>query len=580
MSGKWEHGAWRAWPCVGLMACVGCYGGLGASDSGEASASAGETDGADDGGDAQDGGETGDDGADGSDDDGAAVDCANVGAGLAPMRRLTKAQYDNTIRDLFDGAVEAGDTFPASIIHEAYSNNPAANIVSLAGAEDIMLAAEGAGEQVIDQVDTVVPCAPSAQCAYDFIDDFGRRAFRRPLTTTERDALRAAFDAVDSEEGFADGIGTLVTIVLQSPQFLYLLEAGVAVEEAGVVELTDYELAARLSYLLWDTTPDEALLALAEQGALSEPGALQDQAARLMADTEQSRPALDRFFREWIHFDGVPAYDKDTDQFPAFDDTLSASLDAELSRFIDGVLASDTPTLGHLLTSPDTEVDATLAALYGVDAPAGGEWVAVSLPSEQRAGLLTRAAILAEHSTATSSAPIFRGRLVRTQLLCDQVPAPPDDAMANAPVYPEGATERERSEILMNHMNCGACHGLMNPIGLGFEHYDASGAWREQDIDGSAVNDQGEILAGGTAVIGAFEGVPELGQILADSDDVAACFSEQFYQHTLGLDRSQVLGCAIEPARAAFVDSGGDIPSLILALVDSNAFRMRLAGQE
>jgi Protein of unknown function (DUF1592)/Protein of unknown function (DUF1588)/Protein of unknown function (DUF1595)/Protein of unknown function (DUF1587)/Protein of unknown function (DUF1585) len=506
-------------------------------------------------------------------------DCAGVGAGLAPMRRLTKAQYDNTVRDLFDGAVEPGPTFPVSVIHEEYSNNPAANVVSLSSAEDILLAAEHAGQQVVDGILSIVSCDPGPACAEAFIDDFGRRAFRRPLTASERQALLDVYAQVEGEDGFADGIGTVVTVVLQAPQFLYLFEEGIGEPEPGVVELGDYELATRLSYLLWDTTPDAELLALADAGQLRDPEQLRAQAERLLADHARSGPALDRFFREWMHFDGVPAFEKDAALFPAYDDALAAAMDEELTRFVDGVLQGDAPTLRTLLTSSTTAVDATLAAFYGVEAPAE-EWGEVSLPAAERPGLLSRPALLAEHSTASSSAPIFRGRLIRTQLLCDSIPPPPDDAMANAPQYPAGATERERTEILMDHMNCGACHALMNPIGLGFERFDATGAWRELDVDGGPVDARGEIVGGPPGVAGAFDGVPELGQRLADNDAVTACFARQLYRHALGLDATQTLECASDPIEQAFVAADGDIPTLVVELVTSNAFRMRVLTEQ
>ncbi|MBV1860242.1 MAG: DUF1588 domain-containing protein, partial [Nannocystaceae bacterium] len=242
-------------------------------------------------------------------------------------------------------------------------------------------------------------------------------------------------------------------------------------------------------------------------------------------------------------------------------------------------LADVDVVLGHRLTSRDTQVNDALAGLYGVAAPAPGEWAATTLP-EDRPGLLGRAALLAEHSTSTSSAPIFRGRLVRTQLLCEQIPPAPADAMANTPEYPPGSTERERTKILMTHMNCGACHVLMNPIGLGFEHFDATGAWRELDVDGSLVDDSGEILPDTGGVAGEFDGLPALASKLADDDDVAACFATQFYRHALGLEASEVMQCAIEPVQQTFANSGGDIPTLLTALVRSDAFRMRVLEEQ
>lgn len=557
-------GTAAALPWLAALLLTGCY--AGRQDMGGADGDSGGTDTAGEG-------STGDSGDDPS------VDCAGVGAGLAPMRRLTKVQYDNSLRDLFDGAVEPGPTFPSSVIHEEYSNNPAANVVSLSAAEDILLAAEHAGAQVVEGIGAIVSCEPGPACAEGFIDDLGRRAFRRPLRAQERQALLDVYTQVEATDGFADGIGTVVTVMLQAPQFLYLFEEGGAELEPGVVELTDFELATRLSYLLWDTTPDEELLQLAEAGLLHEPESLREQAQRLLADPARSGPALDRFFREWMHFDGVPAYEKDTDLFPGYDDSLASAMDQELSRFIDGVLQGDEPTLSNLLLDNTTEVDATMAAFYGVTPPASG-WGEVTLPAEQRSGLLSRPALLAEHSTSTSSAPIFRGRLVRTQLLCDNIPPPPADAMANAPVYPEGATERDKSEILMDHMNCGTCHGLMNPIGLGFERFDPVGTWRELDVDGSAVDSRGEIVSNDAVLAGEFDGVPALGERLASSEVVTACFANQLYRHSLGLEVSQALDCAVEPLEQAFVASGGDIPSLLLELVGSNAFRLRVITEE
>ena len=554
-------GAWLA-----ALLLTGCYSGRSDMPGGDG----------DSGG--TDAGEAGDDST-GEPSDDPTMDCAGVGAGLAPMRRLTKVQYDNTVRDLFGGAVEPGPSFPVSVIHEEYSNNPAANVVSLSSAEDILLAAEHAGQQVTEGIDAIVSCDPGLACAESFIDDFGRRAFRRPLLAAERQALLDVYAQVESEDGFADGIGTVVTVVLQAPQFLYLFEEGGAEVEPGVVELTDFELASRLSYLLWDTMPDEELLELAEAGMLREPEALREQAARLLADAERSGPALDRFFREWMHYDGVPAYDKDVGLFPGYDDALAGAMEEELGRFVEGVLRGDSPTVATLLTTSTTQVDATMAAFYGVTPPASG-WAEVTLPAQERPGLLSRPALLAEHSTGTSTAPIFRGRLVRTQLLCDVIPPPPDDAMANAPEYPDGATEREKTEILMNHMNCGACHGLMNPIGLGFESYDPVGAFRELDIDGSPVDARGQILSTDQVLAGEFDGVTELGERLAESEVVTACFANQLYRHSLGLESTQVLGCAIDPVEQAFVASGGDIPTLLLELVSSNAFRLRVVTEE
>ncbi|HET6581984.1 MAG TPA: DUF1588 domain-containing protein, partial [Nannocystaceae bacterium] len=276
-------------------------------------------------------------------------------------------------------------------------------------------------------------------------------------------------------------------------------------------------------------------------------------------------------------YDGVATYDKDTVQFPAFDAELSAAMDEELSRYVRGVLFGDSPTLERLLTSTSTEVDPLMAAFFAVPAPAAGQWAPVDIDS--RAGLLGRPALLAEHSTAGSTAPLFRGKLVRTQMLCAEIPPPPPDAMAKAPEYPPDATERERTELLIEHLDCGVCHSLMNPIGLGFEPYDAIGALRTVDVDGSPIDDLGEVISGPEGVSGEFHGILELQTKLSASEDVAACFVDQFYRFSFGLQKGEVLDCAIDPIAETFIAGGGDIQDLVLSFALSGAFRTRIVEE-
>ncbi|MBX7081865.1 MAG: DUF1592 domain-containing protein [Nannocystaceae bacterium] len=549
---------------LGTVLGAGCYTGTRADSHGDGESTAASAD----------SGDASSSGADGGDTDPGA--CASVAAGLAPMRRLTAVQYRNTILDLFGGTIEPSAAFPVTQTYKEYSNNPSLNVVSLPTAMDLLQAAEEVATAVIDDVDAVVSCdgTDDQACAEAFVDDFGGRAFRRPLRDDERAALLALYGEAAASDGFADGIGTVVAAVLQSPQFLYLVEEGTGELAPGIVSLSDHEIAARLSYLLWDTMPDATLREAADAGELQDPEGIQAQVERMLADDARATPALQRFVREWNHYDGVPTYDKDTAVYPQFTDALSASIDEELSRFVAGVLRSDEPTLAQLLTSTQTEVDAEVAALLGADAPAPGTWAPVSLGPE-RGGILTRPAILAEHSHRADTGPIFRGELVRTQLLCEAIPPPPPDAMANAPEYPEGATERERSEILMNHMNCGTCHALMNPIGLGFEDYDAIGTLRTVDIDGSAIDNSGEVVGGPEAVTGSFHGLAELQAELAASDEVTACFAHQLMQYSFGITDDQVDDCAIAPVAEAFVAADGDIRELVIALARSEAFRTR-----
>src|SRR6185436_7585363 len=222
-----------------------------------------------------------------------------------------------------------------------------------------------------------------------------------------------------------------------------------------------------------------------------------------------------RFFHEWIDLGDLAGDMKDPSMFPEWTPELEASLEEEVERFVAHVIADEGATLDALLTSNKTYVNRPLTSLYGLDPSVSSgptDWVLVTLDPAQRSGLLTKAALLAAKAHASTTAPVFRGKFVRTQLLCDEIPAPPPDAMAMAPEYPANATQREKSDILVATQPCGGCHGLMNPIGLGVEHYDAIGRWRDNDTNGAPVDASGHILNGTPA---AFDGAVDLSAKLA-----------------------------------------------------------------
>jgi hypothetical protein len=555
-----------AWACA-IVGLTGCYrgmdanGGADGADDDDGSASADDDDGS---GSADDGDDTGVPG------------CEGVQAASAPLRRLNDRQYRNTVVDLFGGAIEPSAHFPETASDQGYTNDPDANTVSLMNAEDILLAAEGAAAQAVDQLDAILPCDPAPDegaCAAAFVDDFAARAFRRPLRDEERDALIALYDSHRAEAEFGDAIGAVIIAVLQMPQFLYLVEEGEPME-GGVVALRDHEIASRLSYLVWDTMPDPELRAAADAGELRTPDQIETHVRRLIADRERSAPALVRFYREWMQLHELLAVDKDMEAFPQFDDTLASSMNEEADRFVERVLFGDAPTLAELLTTPTTEVDPAMAAFFGIDAPAEG-WAEADLPADRRAGLLTRPALLAEHATRHTSSATFRGELVRTQLMCEIIPPPPPGAMAMAPEFPPDSTARERTEILLQEAACSGCHTLMNPIGLGFEHYDAIGAWRDLDVDGGPVDASGIVHGGAPPLAGEFDGLVQLGQMLAGSEIVRDCVAEQFTRHALGADENQLDECTVDGLALRFAESDGDLVELVVAFTTAESFRMR-----
>jgi hypothetical protein len=528
-----------------------------------------------DGGSETGGSETGDE----YGDDPPEVGCDGLRPARTPLRRLTDVQYRNTIGDLFHGAIAPSDDFPETSLAYEYTNEAAADAITELAAEQVLIAAEDVADQVMTNAATVLGCEPSPTCIEGFIDDFGARAFRHPVTDDERALLMAAYEEGASESP-TDGVGRVVAVALQLPQFLYLLEPGQPdPEDPNVTQLSNHELAARLSFLLWDTLPDDELRGLADAGMLGDADALEQQAQRLLADP-RSDAAMGRFHREWLDLPTLRGTEKDPVMYPQFDAELVASMSEQFDRLVASVVHGDEPTLARLLTTDTVEIDANLAEIYGVQAPSDG-WTELTLDPEQRAGILATPLLLAGHATQIGSSTTHRGKMVRTRIFCHEIPAAPAGAAAQAPELPPDATERDRAEALMANPECGACHTLMDGVGFGFEHFDAIGAWRTSYPSGAAIDATG-VIAGAPAGVtdGEFHGAVELAQRISGSDDVATCYVGHFVHHARGAaPTTEVEQCATDELTASFIESGGDLPRLVAELVRSDGFRYRDVGE-
>jgi hypothetical protein len=535
-----------------------------------------------DGGGAQDegadtgtgGSEAGTDPTVGDTDDPPEVGCEGLRPARTPLRRLTDVQYRNTIEDLFAGAIVPSDDFPETSLAYEYTTEAAADEITELAAEQVMIAAEDVADQVMANTSVIVGCDLGQSCIESFVDDFGSRAFRRPIADDEREILLAAF--ADGESP-TDGVGRIVAVALQMPGFLYLVEAG-AGGDGDVVTLTDHELASRLSYLLWDTMPDEDLRMLADQGELADADALEEQARRLLADP-RAEAGLGRFHREWLDLPPLRGTEKDPTMYPLYDAELVASMSTQFDRLVAGVVRSDDPSLTHLLTADAVEIDANLAAIYGVQAPASG-WTELTLDPQQRAGILTTPLLLATHATQIGSSTTHRGKMVRTRILCQPIPPPPPEAAAQAPMLPPDATERERAEALLESAECGGCHSQMDGIGFGFENFDAIGSWRETYASGTEIDASGMLVDPPEGVAaGDFVGAVELAQRLAEADAVSGCYVDHFVHSARGTTPvTEVEACASEDLRAMFLESGQDLAGLVAAFVRSDGFRYRDVG--
>lgn len=504
----------------------------------------------------------------------------------APQRRLTRFEYNNTVRDLLGTSLTPADQFPPDEVAGGFNNNASVLTISSLHAEKYLLAAEAlAAEAVAGDLSKLLPCDPAAvegqiaqeeACARQFIERFGRRAYRRPLTTTEVERLMRAYAAGRTDGSLREGIEVVLRTILQSPKFLFRLELRHDLEgDAPRVRLTPYELASRLSYLIWASTPDDELLDAAEAGLLETREQLAER-ARAMLDSPKARRAIAEFYRQWLNLGKLDSIVREEGAFPDFNAELLAGMRAETPAFIEHVLWSGDRKLSSLLTLPVGFATEPVARLYGVSVPPGTSTPQlVALPPDQRAGVLTQPGFLAVHAHPDQTSPVLRGKVIREKFLCQEPPPPPDNVDLSPPKGERGATARERYQQHASDPTCAGCHQLMDPIGFAFENFDAIGAYRTEE-GGQIIDVSGEIVAS-RDMDGTFVGVRELAERLAESEQVRECVASQWFRFASGRFETPGDACSLDTLRAEFHGSEGDLMELIVAMTQTEAFMYRSA---
>jgi hypothetical protein len=496
-----------------------------------------------------------------------------------PLRRLTRFEYQNAVRDLLQVDVSAAQRLPADEVTNSFDNNAGVLTVSDLHAEGYVLVSEELAKLATQDVGKLTGCDATATgeeaCALAFAKSFGRRAFRRALTSSDEQNLLAAYQVGRQGGTHAEGVEVMIRAILQSPDFLYRLELTGAADTRSQVPLSQFELAARLSFSLWGSVPDDALLDAAERGELGSKAQVAQRAREMLADP-RARTMVASFFEQWAGTRRLATTTKST-AFPAFTPALRDAMAAELPAFVEHVLWSGDRSLRALLTEPSAFVDAALAEVYGVAAPpvsSAGPGL-VALPPEQgRSGLLTQAGFLSVQGHPDQTSPVLRGKFVLSMLLCAPPPPPPIDVNISPPEVGEGGTARER---LAGHLtagsSCNACHQLMDPIGLAFESFDAIGRYRT--MENGQVIDTAGVLGDGLepALAGPFAGVRELGDKLANSQQVRDCLATQWFRFASGRSEAEGDTCSLETMRQAFAT--GDVLELIVASTQTDAFWFR-----
>lgn len=452
----------------------------------------------------------------------------------------------------------------------AFDNNAEAGLVTSVHAEQFMRAAEAVADVAVAEP-TWLPCTPEgdgAACAETFARDVGRRIFRRPLA---EDEVSKYAELVRGEAGFDEGLHVALQAMLSSPFFLYRFEVGEP--DGDRFRLTGYELASALSYGLWGTTPDDALLDAAAAGELESAEGMEAQVRRMLEDP-RARELVATFGVQWLGVEAITSTTKSMSLFPNFGTTVREAALEETRRLVSHVVFEGSGRFDELLTADYGFIDASLANLYGLPAPEQA-FQRVSLPPE-RAGLLGQVSMLGVGAYADQSSPVRRGLFVRRALLCQELPPPPPNAGAVPEVDPS-ATTRQRFEQHMDDPVCRACHQYIDPIGFGFEHFDPVGVWREQDagqpIDASAEVAGLEALDDGQVV--PFGSLPELGGIIASTEAAPACFARHYFRFTHGRHETEADECAVQTLTERFAETEHDIVALIVATLTAPEFRYR-----
>jgi hypothetical protein len=505
-----------------------------------------------------------------------ALVCTGVDAGAAPLERLTRVQYGNAVRDLlglktpFDVTLLAEDEKVGP-----FSSNDVAPVSELTieqyteAAETLALAAEIG-------LAALAPCDRTTQddaaCASQFIDVFGRRAYRRPLADEEKAAYTALY-ADYAAGGYDDAIRVVVETMLQSPNFLYHVELAPPASTAGVLPLDPFELASRLSFFLATTTPDDALLDAAAQGTLADEAGLRAQAERLLS-APTATDALASFHLQWLELDALGSLTKAPAVYPAFDATMAAAMQDETTRFVDYVFRKGDAKLETLLTAPYSFLEGPLFALYGVTPVAGADPSApVMLDPKERAGLLTQGSFLAMHGHENQSAPVQRGKVIIRNVLCESLPDPPPNVDTTPPDPSPGATTRQRFAVHETDPSCAGCHKRIDGVGMGLENYDGIGAYRT--MDGTQPVDATGQFLDTKDLDGPFNGAIELSHDLAGSPEVAQCVATQWLRFALGRMETDADGCSLQGLHQAFDASGHDVRALLISVALSDSFRSK-----
>jgi len=521
---------------------------------------------------------------------------ANFYRGYVMSRRLNRAEYINTIRDLFgvthdfqleqllpadggggEGFDTTGETLFTSSIHiEKY----------LAAAEQVtglILPDKSRGQnpELRAARERILFREPRRfekpiLIAREVILSFARRAWRRPVTDAEADQLMKLFArAHDRGDDFAVSVRLAIQSVLISPNFLFLAEPEPAT--SGVQRLADIPLASKLSYFLWSSLPDTELLSLAEQGKLSNTNIYRAQIQRMLKDPKAAALG-ERFALQWLDLDRLGGEVKpDATKYPEFNDSLAQAMKGEVAAYFNH-LVRENRSLLDLIDSQYTFANQQLAELYGLQGITGAELRPVQLADARRGGILGMAGVHALTSYPVRTSPVLRGRWLLEALLGDKIPPPPPDVPAlneAAAEKPGGLSLRKQLELHRVKAECAACHDKMDPLGFGLENYDVLGRWRDE-LHGEPVEAKGTLPSGEI-----YEGPAGLKKILlARKEQLIQHLARKMTGFAFGRELNKFDNCVIDDAMKALAQNDWRAGVLIETIAMSYPFQHRFYARQ
>lgn len=494
-------------------------------------------------------------------------DPATLDPGYVPMHRLTNTEYNNSVGDLLGTALRPADYFQAQTGTGFDNNAGPLTGFTAANATAYFDAARALAEDVLANPTLkakVVTCAPAAAadtaCATTIINSFGRLAWRRPLEATETQQLVARYsEALTTLGKDHDGaIGHVVRIMLTSAPFLYWIEIDPDLQAAAASKraISGYELASRLSFTLWGSLPDTALLDLAQNGTLTDPTTLAQQVDRLLDDPKGPR-FVQTFFNQWLHVTKLGGHQVDETIYPAWNEALRTAMFTDASAFFSSFVYGSRPW-SEFLTAPLTP-GAGMEAIYANDPPG------------LRKGFLGLPAFLTAESVPTRTAPTFRGKVVLDAVMCTPLTVPanlviPDLEAAGGDAVPQDNI-RKKLELHRTSPDCAACHKILDPIGLGLESFDAIGRYRTTYQNGDVIDTSGVLNEQ------AFSGLDQLIPIVMADPKYRTCPSEKLLSYALRRTAREEDTPYIDQLSTAW--SSGTVRALVKQLVLSDAFRFR-----